>query len=451
MKKNIKWIILVVVLAVGGGLYVYADRQSGMPVQTASVGPGTIRAWVEERAMTTLPFLHKISMPQDGRVLPIVLEEGASVSTDQVVARMDEADLKTALAMADAQVAAIEAQIAMNEYDQMEKTGLAESRELITAMKAVGKASDEMIRTSEEDLKYSKWLLDMEKKLVEQRASSREKLRRAERDYGQADSATASAQFTSKATWAISTAVELFPTFIEERLNLKRLETAVLNHRLARARGEREMAARRLERAAMISPVDGIVLRWLIKNEEYLPAGTLLMEIGNMGDLQVTAEILSQDVVAVRPGNAVDIYGPAIGDSPVQGTVLRIEPAGFTKVSSLGVDQQRVSVKIAFEKGALEELKGRGRTLGLAYRVRVRIYTSEKKDVLKVARTALFKGDGNQWQVFAVKNGKAVTVPVTLGIVNDREAEITDGLKKGETIITVPPKALKDGDRVKTL
>ncbi len=232
---------------------------------------------------------------------------------------------------------------------------------------------------------------------------------------------------------------------------MKHLETDVLTHRLELARGERELAARRLDRAILKSPVDGIVLQRFSKNEEYLPAGTLLMEIGNLDDLEVTADILSQDVTAVRPGNPVEIYGAAIGEPPLLGAVARIKPAGFTKVSSLGVDQQRVAVVIALPEGVRTQLKERGRILGLAYRVQVRIYTDEKKDVLKVPRTALFRGEQEQWRIFAVRKGKAVSVPVTLGILNDNEAEITSGLNEGETIIAVPSKALKSGDRVQPL
>lgn len=451
MKKNMKWIIVGIVVVIIGIFYAYADMRSGIPVQTASVKRGDIRAWVEDRAMTTLPLTHKITMPQDGRILPITLEAGSEVSKDQVVARIEESDLKTALAMAEARIAEVESEIAVNQYDQVERTAMVESEQLIAAMVAVGHAADELIQANEVELKYSSWLVDMERKLVEQRASSLEKLRRVERDCSQANSAVASSQFTSKAVWAIATAVGLLPKYIQERLQMKRLQTEVLNRQLDLARGERDLAARRLERAVLKSPIDGRVLRRFIQNEEHLAAGTLLMEIGNLDDMEVTADILSQDVVEVRPGNAVDIYGPAIGQPPIRGTVSRVKPAGFTKVSSLGVEQQRVAVVIAFKEGAREMLKERRRTLGLGYRVSARIYTNEEKDVLKVPRTALLREAGDRWQVFAVRNGKAVSVPVTLGILNDNEAEVKSGVKEGETIIAVPPKALKGGDRVQPL
>ena len=144
----------------------------------------------------------------------------------------------------------------------------------------------------------------------------------------------------------------------------------------------------------------------------------------------------------------MDIYGPSIGSTPVLGNVWRVRPAGFTKVSSLGVDQQRVPVIIHFKPDALKQLEEKGRTLGLGYRVRARIYTEEKENALKIPRTALFRGNNNEWQVFCVRSKKAVLVPVTLGIVNDNEAEILTGLKDGEPVVVAPPKSLKAGDPV---
>lgn len=448
MKKPIQWIILALFLVVGSVVYSLFGSSSGMRVQTADVSQGTVRTWVEDQAMTTLPLVHRITLPQDGRILPIVLEPGHAVSKGQAVAQMDSTDFMAALAISRAQVAEIEAQIAVNEYNRIEKTALKESSHVIEAMREAARAADEWIRANEAELEYSKWVLDMEKELVRQKASSMEKLRRVERDVGQADSSLASSRFMSKAVWAVTAAFELLPRYIEDYLGLKDLQTDALHHRLDGARAQLEQAVRQLERTSIKSPVDGVVLRRLVENEQFLPAGTLLMEIGDMNDLEVTADILSQDAVMVRPGHPVDIYGPAIGEAPIQGKVLHIRPAGFTRVSSLGVEQQRVPIIVGFDAYSRQTLAERGRSLGLAYRVRVRIYTGEEPDVLKIPRTGLFRGTGNQWQVFAVEEGRAVLRSVELGLQNDNEAQIIKGLTVGETIIVAPPKGLREGDRV---
>jgi HlyD family secretion protein len=443
-----KWIIAGIVVIILVVFYAYSETRSGTPVRTIEAARGPIRSWVEDRAMTTLPLIHKITMPQDGRILPITLKAGHSVSKGEAVAQMDQSDLQSTLDLADAEVKEIQAQLEVNAYKKIETTALVESKKMIAALNATGEASNELVRTNEAELKYAQWLVEMEEKLVKQRASSKDKLERARRDYGQAESQLASARFMSRATWAIAAVVDLFPRYVRELLGRKHLEGSVLAQQLAGARAARDLAARRLERAVIKSPVDGIVLRRLVKNEAYLPAGTLLLEIGVMDDLQVTANILSQDVVAVRTGNPVDIYGPSIGPDPILGTVSRVKPAGFTKVSSLGVDQQRVPVVISFDSDALKKWEQKGRSLGLGYRVRVRIYTQKRQGVLKVPRSALFRADQNQWQVFSIRNDKAVLVPVTLGLINDNEAEIIEGLKAGDPVVVAPPKSLKAGDRV---
>ena len=153
---------------------------------------------------------------------------------------MDTADLKTALAMADARIAEIQAQIAITQYDEIENTSLEESKKVSAAMEAAGKASDELVKANEAELKYAKWNLDMEKKLVKEQATSKQNVRRAQREYGQAESDVAFARFMSKATWAIAASMELLPKYIHERLGLKNLETDVLNHQLDGARADRD-------------------------------------------------------------------------------------------------------------------------------------------------------------------------------------------------------------------
>src|SRR5690606_23667535 len=116
-------------------------------------------------------------------------------------------------------------------------------------------------------------------------------------------------------------------------------ERNVLEKELAEAQARLEQVEQKVERGEMTSPVTGKVLERHVDNERFLPAGELLLEIGDLSTMDIEAELLTQDAVQVRPGNTVEIFGPAIG-SPVYGTVTQVYPAGFTKISSLGVEQQ---------------------------------------------------------------------------------------------------------------
>ncbi len=166
-----------------------------------------------------------------------------------------------------------------------------------------------------------------------------------------------------------------------------------------------------------------------------------------MEDLEVEADVLSLDVVNAKEGDPVEIYGPAIGKPDARGKVARIYPAGFTKVSSLGVEQQRVKVIVQFEPEDLTRLLV-DRRLGVGYQVRVRIFTAEKPDALVIPRSALFRAKDGGWQVYAIRGSRSRLQPVKVGLLNDDAVEIVSGLDEGEQVILAPESTLEDGTRV---
>ena len=161
-------------------------------------------------------------------------------------------------------------------------------------------------------------------------------------------------------------------------------------------------------------------------------------------DLEVRIEVLSRDGVAIRPGARVllEQWG---GPEPLQARVRLVEPSAFTKISALGVEEQRVYV-IADFVDALEKRP----TLGDSYRVEARIVTWETNQVLKIASGALFRR-GDQHAVFAVRHGKATFQPVTIGRSSGTETEISSGLNEGDEVILYPGDRINDGDRVRAL
>jgi HlyD family secretion protein len=206
----------------------------------------------------------------------------------------------------------------------------------------------------------------------------------------------------------------------------------------------------RSERSVMTSPIDGVVLERHVVNEQFLAAGTVLLTLGRLEDLEVEAEILSQDVVKIDVGDAVEIYGPAVGRAlgqGVPGKVAQIYPGGFTKISSLGVEQQRVRVVIHFDEGQLPELLKRD--LGVDFTVRVRIFTDARSDALLVPRPAIFRSPDGGWQVYVVRQGRARLQPVEVGLMNDDRVEIRAGLQADDLVVLAPESSLSDGSRVR--
>lgn len=185
-------------------------------------------------------------------------------------------------------------------------------------------------------------------------------------------------------------------------------------------------------------PVGGRVLAIPERSERTVPAGASLLEIGDPSDLEIVVDLLSADAVKASAGQRMVVTGWG-GDSVLEGRVRLVEPAGFTKVSALGVEEQRVNVV-----GDFVTVPAR---LGDRFRLDVQLVLWEGDSVLKVPGSALFRrGDG--WAVFAVQDGRARERAVTVGHESSTESEITSGVARGELVIRHPTDRVRDGTRV---
>ena len=188
----------------------------------------------------------------------------------------------------------------------------------------------------------------------------------------------------------------------------------------------------------ILAPVDGYVLNVYEESARVVTPGLPIMEVGDPQDLEAEIELLSSDAVGVAPGADVSIehWG---GDSPLHGRVSVVEPGAFTKISALGVEEQRVKVRVDFLDSAPP-----GLGLGDRYRVEARIVTWRGDKVLQVPTGALFRR-GNDWMTFAVRQGKARLRKVEIAHNNGVAAEVRSGLSEGDTVIIHPPDTVHDG------
>mgnify|MGYP001306606682 FL=1 len=193
---------------------------------------------------------------------------------------------------------------------------------------------------------------------------------------------------------------------------------------------------------AVRAPIAGRVLKVAQASEGPVALGAPLVELGDTARLEVVAELLTADALRAAPGSAVRIerWG---GDGVLEGRVRLVEPAAFTKVSALGVEEQRVRVLIDLVSPAQ-----RWASLGDGFRVGVRIVTRSLPKVLKVPVSAVFPRPEGGNAVFVVEGGRARLVPVQLGARNGQEAWIESGLAAGVQVIVYPPPATRDGLRV---
>ena len=383
--------LVAAVLAVAG-LAAVALWPATIDVDFAPAVRGPLRVTIDEDGQTRVRDRFVVSAPVAGRVERIELEPGDTVVRGvTVVARVRPAPAPL--------------------LDARTRSELAAAVE--TARAAVGQARAERERATAV-LDRAETTLGRQQTLAKSAAISGDEL----------DAAVASAKAARSVLAAATFAVQ-------------------------RAERELQLATARLASPAaagrpveVIAPVNGVVLRRLRQSEAVVPIGEPLLEIGDADCLEIVADLLSTDAVRVAPGNRVLVeqWG---GRTTLDGVVRRVEPSGFTKISALGVEEQRVNVVVDFAN-----IPEASRTLGDGYRVEIRVVVWEQTDVIAVPIGSLFRrGDG--WAVFVAENGRARLRPVGVGERNTQDAQITSGLTAGEIVVLFPPDTLNDGSRIK--
>lgn len=450
MNKN-HWLLVggvllgvIVVWGLMGGF------SPGIGVDVVEVRRDIIWQFIDEQAVTRLPETHAITMPFAGRIEPIRLVEGTPVRRGQTVAQIVPRDLELAVEEAQALVGRLQAAIEENADVQVEKTAAEQAEQYKKSMEKTVDAAQARTQSGKAAKEFAERRFARVDDLFKSKTVSEEDRDRALLEKVQNAVAYDQDELVYAAMKAMQAATNLLPRMIQEYIQRKGLRRPVLEKELAEAQARLEQVKLNRQRGTMTSPVDGVVLSRAVSNERFLPGGTVLLEIGRLEELEVEADVLSVDVGNVKKGQEVEIYGPAVGKEPIRGTVHRVYPAGFTKLSSLGVEQQRVKVVVRFGAEDLARMLREGR-LGVGYRVRVRIFTDKKDQALVVPRSALFRSPAGRWQLFVVRNGRARVQPVEVGILNDERAEVSQGLEAGDLVLRNPESTLVDGQRVRPI
>jgi HlyD family secretion protein len=234
---------------------------------------------------------------------------------------------------------------------------------------------------------------------------------------------------------------QLLADVAKRDLDSARFDAAIAADELATARAiARRLVKGGAEEVAVQAPVAGRILRLLWQSEGAVAPMTPLLEIGDPARLEIVVDVLTADAVEIRPGADVEIVG--WGGAPLHAVVRLVEPSATTRISALGVEEQRVAIV-----ADLVDPPARWASLGDGWRVEARITTWRGADVVTVPVSALFR-DGEQWAVYVVEAGRARLRHVEIGHRNDDAAEVRGGLTEGQRVILHPSERVSDGTRV---
>lgn len=394
-KKLVPWIIGLLVLAA----LVWAFMPRPVPVDTAAVRRGPLQVTVDEEGRTRIKERYIVSAPLSGRLERITLDPGDQVVAGETpLAAIEPVDpaLLDPRALAEAQARVRAAEAALRRADP----------ELAAAQAALEFAQSELRRTREAASRGAATADELEQAILLERTRT-EELRAAQ--------------------------------FAQE---IARYELELARAALLQTESPQDAASVELPRFEIRSPITGSVLRVLQESAAVVSPGTPLIELGDPRDLEIEVDVLSRDAVRIEPGDRVILehWG---GDHPLEGVVRLVEPSGFTKISALGVEEQRVNAIIDFAPSE-NPLPG----LGDAFRVEARIVVWEEDDVLQVPNGALFRHQGD-WAVYTLEGGRARLRTIRIGQRNQLQTQVLEGLTEGDAVILHPSDDVADRVRVR--
>lgn len=385
-------------LAVVGGLIVLAFLPRAVEVDLGEVSRGPMLLTVDEDGVTRVRERYIISAPLSGRLLRVELDPGDAIAREEVIATLDPVE-----------------------------PGLLDPRLRAQAEARVNAAEASLAR-SRTQLENSQVEADMHEKAYVRNKTLFTKGNLRESALEEAECRHLGAQLAIRAA--------------ESAVNVAGFDLTQARAALLHTKTEGETSEPDEWHFSIKSPIDGMVLRVFQESSTVVSAGGRLLEIGEPLDLELRIDVLSQDAVRIRPGQRVllEHWG---GETPLWARVRRVEPSAYTKVSALGVDEQRVDVIADLEAQPAE-----GESLGDGFRVEARVVIWESEDVLRLPAGALFRS-GDSWAVYRIDGGRAQLVKVETGRNNGNEVEVLSGIAAGEQVVLHPSDQIGDGTLIK--
>jgi HlyD family secretion protein len=387
-----KRIIVAAIVLLGLAAAAWALRPQPVPVDIAVIGSGPLEVTVEDEAITRIRDVYTVSAPVGGKTQRSPRRVGDSVKAGETILAVIEPgdpgflDIRTQR-VSEAQIEATRAAI-----------NLAEAQ----------------VRQAQAQLEFAQSDMNRAMELARRETISQRALDQARFEVATAESGLASAEATLEVRRRELASAEA--GLIQPGSPMTENATCCIN---------------------VMAPIDGQVLRVLVESEQVVQAGAPLIEIGNPNDLEVVVDLLSRDAVRVEPGAEARITGWGGGDE-FAARVVRVEPSAFTRVSALGIEEQRVRTILEFTGNSHAQ-----RRLGHNYRVVAQIAVWQDEDVVTVPLGALFR-DGDSWAVFVVENEAASLRRVAIGERTMRQAQVLEGLAVGDQVILHPSDRIAD-------
>jgi len=441
MKKllaRLAWPAAIVAAVVA--VYAYQATRP-VAVETALVRQGPIEEYVTDQAWTQLHTTRVVTADLPGTAQRVTLEEGDVVRRGDLITTVSDAELASYVKVVRAQIAEVEGRLAGADVTLPKPSAIAAAAAEHDGAVAELAAVTQQKAASEADLALAQKERARIGELYQSGRATDRQSDEAQRALHVAEATVAALSHRCVAADMAARVAQLRKQVLDESMHDTAYLRLVYGAQMEQNKHTLDIVEYELAKTRVVSPLDGIVLEKHLDSDQYVQPGAALVTIGDPASMEIRADILSDEIARVRPGQKVLLVGKAIRKADSSGVVKKIYPSGFTKVSSLGVRQQRVIVLIAFDNSQLNLQPG--------YELDVKIAVAEKEGAPLVPSAAVF-ATARGSSVFVVRNGRAELRPVSVGLKGEQDYEALAGLQAGEAVILRPPSNLSPGSRVRS-
>jgi len=407
-KKKFIWIGLILII-IAAAAYMYMTKTSAVDVELTEVKRGDIDEYIEEKAIVELENKADIYAQQSGVVALSSADVGDEVKAGDVLLKIQDEELRLQIRTMELQKQSIEAQL------EEARKGL--SQWDLQTLEA-------NVKTAQIAYNEAERVLGNNKKLYEAGGISKD-------IYESSVAALASAEANLEvAKAALAAAQEGLSPNVEKQFLTQMDELQIqINHLKSKQKDY-----------IIKSPMDGIVLVAEAPEGSVVPMGTLVFQIGSYDEMYLSSDILVDDIANIKEGSEVFISNEDLGINNVRGTVRKIYPQAFSKMSDLGIEQKRIKIEISIDE-EIDELRP-------GYDMDIKIITASSRDTLLIEDKAVFEQGDNSY-VFVNDNGTAKLRQIEKGLESDDMIEVTKGLQEGEKVILSPDENIEEGKEIR--
>lgn len=411
VKGKLKWIVIIMI-ALLAGIAITGKLSGGTSAEVIKVSKGEIKQYVDDTAQVLSRERQAVYIEGSGKVKEINYDVGDAVKKGDKLLSLDKGDIELQLQDAEAKVQAAKAQL--------------KGTDMVNYVNKVDQARA-LVDQSQVSYDTAGRNYESAKKLFDTQAISKEEFERAQDEYkaAQATLNTAKLQLADARKGA--------PDYLRNSYEAQ-LEQAVIY---------RDTILRNIGKQDVTADMGGVILERLVERNSVIQAGSVAFVIASVENLELEADILTDDVRRIKVGNQVEISGKPMGDGTIMGEIVKIAPSAKNVTSSLGVNQKRVTVTI--------KLQDVSKLLKPGYKLDIKIITEVRDGAIVVPDTSVFDYKGKSGVLTLNGGNKAVFREVKKGVENGDFIEVLEGLQEGETVLVKPDNNIKEGAKIKPL